>query len=336
MPNIRKKMTWLGMGMVAMVIAAVMYTPIKASIFSSRTASSTVGEGDSSSPAIIPANPDRPLAVNDPTADARKTVAAAGLKNYRGSLPEWEGTFLVREHNTDALKTYLKGKINTDDFRAVEVHRIHAARSGQKWRFDQYWLDAKGQVISVYSSAWNGERHLRYVKNSSGASSALIESSPDTVITDQFEAIDELLIMPSLEVFDFNIAYYAGTTKLDGRNVECYARITDKYWQAVWLDPARGYAPVRNIGGRLATWTPYHYQYAEWRQDETGHWMPGRALISVNVPFQDKLGKTTEIAVLDFSRKVSPGTFDGYKLPKGTEVSDRIDSKDYVVDDESH
>lgn len=325
MLNGKNRIVWLGMVAIAIVLAIAIYIPTRASIISSQDIKENINAS---------MDPDLPRPVDDPTAEARKTVAAAGVKSYRETLPEWEGSFMIRESITDAMKSWIKDNVS-NQVRDQEAHRVYAARSGIKWRYDEFRLSKDEKVESVYSTTWDGEQHRVYSQTAT-SQSAIIESSPKNRLYEEFYTIDQLLTVAGLEKFDFDTAYYAGTTELNGRSVECYARSTDTSWQAVWLDPERGYAPVKFIGGKHSPWTAaVRNEYSNWRQDEKGRWMPGRMVTRLRVPNQPELGKTIEITVSDFSRDISSDAFKGYKFPKGTKVSDRIRDKEYVLEEES-
>lgn len=323
-----KRFIWFGTLAVAVILAAALYVPIRASVVSSQTPSPASVETNGK-----PLDPELPPAVNDPTADARKTVAAAGLRNYRETLPEWEGDFVVRERITPAFKEWLKRKVKIDQLQDDKVVRVHAARKEGQWRYDEFGTGKDGKEW-VYSTTWDGNRHVSFIKNDSG-DHAVIESSPKSRKFEEFNEIDKLLIASVLDRFDLSLAYYAGTTKLEDGDMECYVQTNNKGWLAVWLDPARGYGPVRVLGGLHAPWTLFRYEYSDWRQDESGRWMPGKVVTNMRITETGEPAKTIEVTVGDFSRKISPDAFQGYKLPKGTQVSDRIKNKQYVVDEAS-
>jgi len=274
--------------------------------------------------------PGIPKPFDDPRSNDIRTVAAAGLHTYRRSLPEWEGTFLVRDESTEAMEKWAKSH-GFGSGPLMLCKRIHAARSGRKWRVDVSYLDDKGQATETVSNTWDGTRHRSLQKSSDGRSYGIIESTPVSVFGGELDTVESLLTASDLDNFDFDLAYYAGISKIGARDTECYVRSSDVGWRAIWLDPRRSYAPVRVVTGSHRGPDSSLADYADWRQDELGRWVAYSRVEQMSAPDRDELGKTVRVQIETLKRQVSDQLFDGPEFPTGTEVWDREKGTQYVV-----
>jgi hypothetical protein len=277
-----------------------------------------------------------PSAARDENRELAK--AEAGITSYQ-SLNEWAGTFLFKNYERED-----KGQM-----KLLATDRVRFMSLGPKWRIEQELLGEDGKAKSLTIEVFDGQRNWIYQERRGGSIKAGMINTRKNDSEPSRDPTHPDLCIPAQEVRatvmggpsrkNVVLNYYAGQPTGAPKDTKAFVGLgRDGWpgWTAMFLDPARQYAPVEIWGGVTGVSGVNKTVFSSWRTDENGRLYAGQMVEEIHSP-PERFEVMFSVTVEEFHRKVDPKLVENIAFPKGTPVMIDMDSTSrHTVGEEKH